>query len=84
MPEINLPSGFDKYDPKTSEQINRTGRINGTKTFEYLIVPRSPGKKEIPPVQFSYYNPEKDLMLHYQPHLILLMFSPVPITAAGM
>jgi hypothetical protein len=59
MPEINLPPGFDKYDPKTSEQINRTGRINGTKTFEYLIVPRAPGKKEIPPVQFSYYSPSK-------------------------
>jgi hypothetical protein len=59
MPEINLPAGFDKYDPKTSEQINRTGRINGSKTFEYLIVPRSPGKKEIPPIQFSFYNPEK-------------------------
>jgi len=59
MPELNLPPGFDKYDPKTSEQINRTGRINGTKTFEYLIVPRSSGKKEIPPVLFSYYNPEK-------------------------
>jgi hypothetical protein len=59
MPEINLPSGFDKYDPKTSDQINRTGRINGTKTFEYLIVPRDAGKKEIPPIQFSYYNPER-------------------------
>lgn len=59
MPEITLPAGFDKYDPKTSEQINRTGRINGAKTFEYLIVPRSSGKKEIPPIQFSYYNPEK-------------------------
>ena len=59
MPEINLPAGFDKYDPKISEQINRTGRINGSKTFEYLIVPRNPGKKEIPPIQFSYYNPEK-------------------------
>jgi hypothetical protein len=59
MPEITLPAGFDKYDPKTSEQINRTGRISGTKTFEYLIVPRNPGKREIPPIQFSYYNPEK-------------------------
>jgi hypothetical protein len=59
MPEINLPPGFDKYEPKTSEQINRTGRINGSKTFEYLIVPRNAGKKEIPPIQFSYYNPEK-------------------------
>ena len=58
-PEVNLPSGFDKYEPKTSEQINRNGTISGTKTFEYLIIPRSPGAKEIPPIQFSYFNPEK-------------------------
>ena len=60
MPEINLPTGIDKYEPKTSEQINRTGAITGTKTFEYLIVPRVPGKKEIPPIQFSYFNPAKN------------------------
>jgi hypothetical protein len=59
MPEINLPPGFDKYDPKISEQINRTDRINGSKTFEYLIVPRNAGQKEIPPIQFSYFNPER-------------------------
>jgi hypothetical protein len=59
MPEINLPDGFDKYEPKTSEQVDRTGTISGTKTFEYLIIPRSVGTKEIPPTQFSYFNPEK-------------------------
>ncbi len=59
MPEINLPTGFDKYEPKTSEQINRNGSISGTKTFDYLIVPRVPGKKEIPPIQFSFFNPAK-------------------------
>jgi hypothetical protein len=59
MPEINLPSGFDKYEPKTSEQIDRNGTISGTKSFDYLIIPRSPGSKEIPPIQFSFFNPEK-------------------------
>jgi hypothetical protein len=59
MPEINLPAGFDKYEPKTSEQVNRTGTITGDKNFEYLIVPREVGRKEIPPIQFTYFNPEK-------------------------
>ena len=52
MPEIELPAGFEKYDPKVNEQITRTGRISGKKTAEYLIVPRDAGKKEIPPVKF--------------------------------
>ncbi len=58
MPEIELPTGFDKYDPKTSEQIDRTGTISGSKGFEYLIVPRVAGTKTISPIHFSYFNPE--------------------------
>jgi BatD DUF11 like domain len=59
MPDFTLPTGFDKYEPKVSQQISRDGTISGTKTFEYLIVPRVAGKKEIPSLKFSYFNPEK-------------------------
>ncbi len=58
-PELNLPPGFDQYDPKTSDQINRTGTINGSKTIDYLIVPRVAGKKEIPSIKFTFFNPNK-------------------------
>ncbi len=58
-PELNLPPGFDQYDPKTSDQINRTGSINGSKTIDYLIVPRVAGKKEIPSIKFTFFNPNK-------------------------
>lgn len=57
VPEINFPSGFEKYDPKISEQINRSSTISGKKTIEYLLVPRIPGELEIPSVSFSYFNP---------------------------
>ena len=56
VPELKLPPGFESYDPRTSETINRTGIINGSKTVEYLIVPRVPGTKEIPGVEFTYYD----------------------------
>ncbi len=71
-PQLNLPPGFDQYDPKTSDQINRTGTINGTKTIDYLIVPRVAGKKEIPPIKFSYYSPGKHqyVTLSTQPYEI--------------
>jgi hypothetical protein len=59
MPEVELPSGFDKYEPKTSEQIDRTGAISGSKSFEYLIVPRVAGAAKISPIQFSYFDPER-------------------------
>ncbi len=59
MPDFTLPASFDKYQPKVSEQIDRDDTISGTKTFEYLIVPRAGGKKEIPSLKFSYFNPQK-------------------------
>ncbi len=59
MPVINLPAGIEKYEPKVNEQINRTGRISGKKTAEYLIVPRDAGRKEIPPIKFSYFDINK-------------------------
>jgi hypothetical protein len=59
VPEINLPSGFEKYEPKTNEEVNRTGRVSGKKSIEYLIVPRTAGEKEIAPLEFSYFNPAK-------------------------
>ena len=59
MPELKLPAGFEKYEPKVNEEINRGQRISGRKTAEYLIVPRDAGKKEIPPVKFSYFDINK-------------------------
>ncbi|MEW5843923.1 MAG: BatD family protein [Bacteroidota bacterium] len=57
VPEPQLPAGFDKYEPKTIDNVNRNSIISGQKIVDYLIVPRSPGQKEIPPVEFTYYNP---------------------------
>jgi BatD DUF11 like domain len=59
-PEIKLPTGFDKYEPKVSEQINRSGMISGTKKIEYLVIPRMAGKREIPPIKFSYFDLNKN------------------------
>ncbi len=58
-PQINLPAQMDKFDPKTTVDINRSGVISGKKTFDYLLVPRAEGKIEIPALHFSYFNPSK-------------------------
>ncbi|MBW7887173.1 MAG: protein BatD [Bacteroidetes bacterium] len=56
-PNLSLPQDFEKYEPKVSENIDRSGeKISGTKTFEWLIVPRYPGEKRIPPVEFTYFD----------------------------
>lgn len=57
VPEPQLPGGFEKYDPKIYDNVNKGSLISGQKIAEYLIVPRTPGDKEISPIQFSYFNP---------------------------
>ncbi len=57
LPEVVLPPGFEKYEPKSSKSVNSRGVISGKKMEEYLIVPRVPGIKEIAPLKFSFYNP---------------------------
>lgn len=59
LPKLDIPTGFEKYEPKTSENINRKNIISGKKTAEYLMIPRVVGKREIPAIEFSYFNPEK-------------------------
>lgn len=58
-PKIAFPSDFDSYDPKISENISATsGGVSGSKTFEYLLIPRNPGQFTIDPVSFSYFDTE--------------------------
>ncbi|MBL1212275.1 MAG: protein BatD [Ignavibacteriae bacterium] len=59
VPEVDLPNGFEKYDPKSSKNISRKNIVSGNKTVEYLAIARIPGVKEIPPVEFSYFDPSR-------------------------
>jgi hypothetical protein len=56
-PAITFPAGVDHYDPTISEDVRpEGGTMTGSKTFEYILVPRYAGKVTIPPVTFSYFD----------------------------
>lgn len=57
LPKLQLPTGFEVYEPKSNLSINRSNKISGTKTFEYLVIPRIQGKKKIPAIEFSFFSP---------------------------
>jgi len=49
---------YRRYDPKVEEKSELRGdRIEGTRTWSYVLVPLSAGDKTIPPVRFSYFDP---------------------------
>ena len=57
VPELNLPEGITKYDPQIDEKINQGNGYSGTKTIEYVLVPQVEGKRIIPPIEFTYFDP---------------------------
>lgn len=58
-PKITFPEGFETYDPKTTENISTAGSISGSKTYDYLVIPRKPGEYIIKDLNFSYFDVEK-------------------------
>lgn len=59
-PEIAGLSDFKKYEPRvtTNSGVNRD-KYRAEKTWDYVVIPLAPGEQEIPPVTFSYFEPEQ-------------------------
>ena len=56
-PELTFPADFDPYDPKVDNAFkNTTTGVSGTKSIEYLVIPRFPGTFEIPATSISYFD----------------------------
>ncbi len=57
-PKVDFPADFEVYDPKATDNLSVTSSgMSGTKTFEYLFIPRNQGDFVIPPVKFTWFNP---------------------------
>ncbi len=56
-PQVKFPDDFETYDPKVSNNFktNAAG-TNGTKSIEYMFIPRHPGDFEIPSITLSYFD----------------------------
>ena len=53
---VNVPYDMEKYDPVINTQMDNA--LSGTKTFEYLIMPRVAGIYTLLPVEFTYFDPD--------------------------
>ena len=77
-PEIKLPTDFETYDPKINDNVSVTENgVTGSKTFEYLIIPRHEGDYTIEPVHFTYFDLNKK-------QYVQLSSPPLKITVKGI
>ena len=55
VPKIEFPAELEVYDPKSEVNLNAL-RTGGTKSFDYVIIPRQTGSFMIPSVEFPYFD----------------------------
>lgn len=56
-PEPQFPSDFDKYDPKQTDKTRLTANgLEGSVTYDFLVVPRNQGTYTIPAINFIYFD----------------------------
>jgi uncharacterized membrane protein len=57
---VSFPPDFETYDPKVTNDINSSEKgVSGSQVFEYLIIPRKPGKFNLKPISFSFFDLKK-------------------------
>jgi hypothetical protein len=56
-PKQTWPLEFEVYDPKLKSNISsKTNSLSGSKTWEFLAIPRNEGDYTIPEWSFSFFN----------------------------
>jgi hypothetical protein len=56
-PVLDLPPDFEAFPPEVSESVRGSGSgLAGEKVFEYVLIPRAPGQREIPSVTMGYFD----------------------------
>lgn len=61
QPVVEFPKDFDKYDAKITDKTKLTANgVEGNMIYDFLAVPRNPGKYKIPAVTFTYYDTAAD------------------------
>jgi hypothetical protein len=84
LPKPTLPTDFESYEPKISDEITREGgTIKGKKIAEYLIIPRNPGQRTIEPISFSYFDLQRNLYSTLRSARFEITVSPGKEAASG-
>ena len=56
-PPVRFPSSLEVFDPKVSAEPSLGDVVGGSKTLEYVIIPRLAGEFTIPPIRLTYFEP---------------------------
>jgi hypothetical protein len=76
-PPLENIDGFKIYESGSSSEISKDNyTVSGSKTYEYVLVPKVEGKRQIPPFRLSYFDPVEKRYKTAQTSPILLDVKP--------
>lgn len=57
-PSPEFPASFEVYDPQIEDNLTKGDNgVSGSRTYEWVLIPRSQGKFTIPAYKFIYFDP---------------------------
>lgn len=76
-PKMDFPNDFEAYDPKVTDKITvNTGGMSGSRTFQYLVIPRHEGDFPLEPISFSYFDTRSGSFRTVQAEPLTIQVSP--------
>ena len=76
-PRLNLPAAFEVYPPEMREEVEPTADgVRGSRVYEYVIVPREPGRMTIPAVELAHFDVDRGAYA-------VASSDPITLTVAG-
>ena len=67
-PQLTFPTDIEAQDPVIADKIStpEKGGVSGSRSFEYVLIPREAGEYDLPAASFSYFDPvaRKYVTLH--------------------
>ncbi len=60
-PVIDWPAGIEGFEPSIRDSLDKTHfPLSGSRTFRYTFVCNHPGRYQLPPVNFSFFDPHSN------------------------
>jgi hypothetical protein len=78
LPDQSGWSGFKLFPPTSKVENTDPIGVEGTKTFEEIVTPQNADVRELPPVLFSFFNPNDGKY-----HTLAQSATPLVVRAAG-
>ncbi len=64
LPELNLPSSLELYEPEFSDEVTVSSNgMRGKVSDTYTVVPRYVGSYPVDALSFNYFDPEKEVYI---------------------